>query len=56
MGPSFLYNSRIDFFVRNVEVPVYADKAGLHPVHVGSLPAQLAVLVNTSARCEELAV
>jgi alpha-galactosidase len=39
-----------------VEVPVYADKAGLHPVHVGPLPAQLAVLVNTSARCEELAV
>jgi len=39
-----------------VEVPVYADKAGLSPVHVGALPNQLAVLVNTSARCEELAV
>jgi alpha-galactosidase len=39
-----------------VEVPVFADKAGFHPVHVGPLPSQLAVLINTSARCEELAV
>ncbi|GHV69094.1 alpha-galactosidase [Spirochaetia bacterium] len=39
-----------------VEVPVFANKAGLAPVHVGPLPAQLAVLINTSARCEELAV
>lgn len=39
-----------------VEVPVLASPRGLDPIHVGSLPAQLAVLVNTSARCEELAV
>ena len=39
-----------------VESPVFVDKAGLHPVHVGPLPAQLAVLNNISARCEELAV
>jgi alpha-galactosidase len=39
-----------------VEVPVFANKAGLAPMHVGPLPAELAVLVNTSARCEELAV
>jgi len=39
-----------------VESPVFANKAGFSPVHVGPLPDQLAVLVNTSARCEELAV
>jgi len=39
-----------------VEVPVLASKRGLEPMHVGALPAQLAVLNNTSARCEELAV
>jgi alpha-galactosidase len=39
-----------------VEVPVIASKRGLDPIHVGALPAQLAVLINTSARCEELAV
>lgn len=39
-----------------VEVPVLASKNGLEPIHVGPLPDHLAVLVNTSARCEELAV
>lgn len=39
-----------------VEVPVLASKAGIEPLHVGKLPDQLAVLVNISARCEELAV
>ena len=39
-----------------VEVPVEASKNGLRPIHVGSLPAHLAILNNTSARCEELAV
>jgi len=39
-----------------VEVPVLASKRGLSPIHVGPLPEQLALLVNTSARCEELAV
>ena len=39
-----------------VEVPVIASKTGIQPLHVGNLPDQLAVLVNTSARCEELAV
>ena len=37
-------------------MPVLANKRGLTPMHVGKLPEQLAVLVNTSARCEELAV
>lgn len=39
-----------------VEVPVIASKDSLEAVAVGPLPEQLAVLVNTSARCEELAV
>lgn len=39
-----------------VEVPVIASKNSLRSIHVGALPQQLAVLINTSARCEELAV
>lgn len=39
-----------------VEVPVIASKRGFDSIHVGSLPAQLAILNNISARCEELAV
>jgi alpha-galactosidase len=39
-----------------VEVPVLASKRGLESIHVGKLPEHLAILVNTSARCEELAV
>ena len=37
-------------------MPVIASKAGLSAVHVGSLPDQLALLDDISARCEELAV
>ena len=39
-----------------VEVPVVASKGSLESVAVGPLPDHLAVLVNTTARCEELAV
>ncbi len=39
-----------------VEVPVLASKEGIRPFRVGKMPAQLALLVNISARCEELAV
>ncbi len=39
-----------------VEVPVLASQRGLSPMHVGPLPDHLAVMVNTSSRCEELAV
>jgi alpha-galactosidase len=39
-----------------VEVPVLASKHGLEPIHVGPLPEHLAIIDNTSARCEELAV
>jgi len=38
------------------EVLVLASKRGLEPIHVGTLPPQLAVLNNLSASCEELAV
>ena len=39
-----------------VEVPVFVDKAGLHPVHVGALPPQLVTLVHLSAMIEEMTV
>lgn len=39
-----------------VEVPVMASKRGLSPIAVGKLPAQLAILNNLSAACEDLAV
>lgn len=39
-----------------VEVPVFVDKAGLHPVHVGELPIQLAALNHLSVSIEEMTV
>ena len=39
-----------------VEVPVVASKDSLESVAVGALPPQLATLINTTARCEEMAV
>ncbi|MDR0718308.1 MAG: alpha-glucosidase/alpha-galactosidase [Treponema sp.] len=39
-----------------VEVPALASGAGIRPFHVGPLPDHLAILVNTSSRCEELAI
>jgi alpha-galactosidase len=39
-----------------VEVPVYVDKAGFHPVHVGALPPQCLTLVHISVMSEEMAV
>lgn len=39
-----------------VEVPVLASKNRISPMHVGKLPAQLAILNNINAQCEELAV
>ncbi len=39
-----------------VEVPTFASKNGIEAVRVGSLPPQLATLVNTSASCEEMAI
>ncbi|MEM7130984.1 MAG: alpha-galactosidase [Chloroflexota bacterium] len=39
-----------------VEVPVWATRKGLEPVHVGELPSQCAVLTNLSAQIEEMTV
>jgi alpha-galactosidase len=39
-----------------VETPVWASPTGLQPLHVGALPDNLAILVDLSARIEEMAV
>ena len=39
-----------------VEVPVFVDKAGLHPVHVGALPPQCVALNHVCVMTEEMAV
>jgi alpha-galactosidase len=39
-----------------VEVPVLVDRAGFHPIHVGALPAECALLTNLSSGIEELAI
>ncbi len=39
-----------------VEVPVYADKAGLHSIHVGALPPSVAPLNQITVASEEMAV
>ncbi|NTW09122.1 MAG: alpha-glucosidase/alpha-galactosidase, partial [Anaerolineaceae bacterium] len=39
-----------------VEVPVLADRSGIHPMYVGSLPPQCALLASLSSGIEELAI
>ncbi len=39
-----------------VEVPVLVDKAGFHPIHVGALPPECALLTQLSCGIEELAI
>ena len=39
-----------------VEIPVYASRMGMQKMHVGKLPEHLAILVNTTARIENLTV
>jgi alpha-galactosidase len=39
-----------------VEVPVFVDKAGFHPVHVGPLPPQLVALNHVNVMLEEMTV
>jgi alpha-galactosidase len=39
-----------------VEIPVVASRKGLEAVHVGALPAHLAILTGTNAQIEELTV
>ena len=61
---SFVFNGNVqnDGIIQNlpyeccVEVPVLASKGKLSPMNVGKLPEHLAIMINTTARCEELAV
>jgi alpha-galactosidase len=39
-----------------VEVPVYVDRNGFRPVHIGALPPQLVALNHVSVMVEEMAV
>ncbi|MEA3441835.1 MAG: alpha-galactosidase [Chloroflexota bacterium] len=39
-----------------VEVPVLVDRAGFHPIHVGPLPPETALLTQISSGIEELAI
>jgi alpha-galactosidase len=39
-----------------VEVPVLVDRAGFHPIHVGALPPECALLTQLSSGIEELAI
>ena len=39
-----------------VEVPVVVDKAGIHPIYVGALPPETALLTQLSSGIEELAI
>ena len=36
--------------------PVVIDKAGFHPIHVGALPAECALLTSLSSGIEEMAI
>jgi len=55
-------NVRNDGYISNlpngccVEVPVFVDKMGLHPVSVGALPVQLAALNQSNVTVQGLAV
>ena len=39
-----------------VEVPVWVDKSGFQPIHVGMLPPELALMTNLSSAIEEMAI
>jgi len=55
-------NVRNDGYITNlpdgccVEVPVYVDREGLHPLRVGALPVQLAALNQSNVSVQTLAV
>lgn len=55
-------NVRNDGFITNlpggscVEVPIYVDRTGLHPTHIGALPPQLAALNMTNVLVQQLSV
>jgi len=63
-GKTFRFNGNIinrEGYISNlpreacVEVPIYADKSGLHPTHVGKLPSQLAALNRSNVTLQMLA-
>ena len=63
-GKTFRFNGNIinrQRYISNlpreacVEVPIYVDKSGLHPTHVGKLPAQLAALNRSNVTLQLLA-
>ena len=39
-----------------VELPVYVDRSGFHPLHVGALPPECAILTSLSSQIEEMAI
>jgi len=63
-GESFTFNGNVPntHLVTNlpqgacVEVPVLVDKAGFHPIHVGALPPECAILTTVSSQIEEMAI
>jgi len=63
-GDMFKFNGNVpnDGLITNlpagacVEVPVVVDKAGFHPIHVGALPAETALITQLSSGIEELAI
>lgn len=58
----FQGNVRNDHYITNlpdgccVEIPIFADKLGLHPTHIGMLPPALASLNLTNINVQGLAV
>jgi len=63
-GEPFLFNGNVPNkgFVKNlpegacVEVPVWVDQVGFHPVSVGALPPQCAMLTDLNSCIEEMAI
>ena len=63
-GEPFKFNGNVPntHFITNlphgacVEVPVYVDKAGFHPLHIGALPPECALLTALSCGIEEMAI
>ena len=55
-------NIRNDGYITNlphgccVEVPIYVDRTGLHPTHIGALPGPLAALNMTNVLVQGLSV
>ena len=63
-GSSFKFNGNVQNtqLITNlpenacVEVPVVVDRAGFHPLHVGALPPETALLTQLSSGIEEMAI